>query len=156
VRGVLRAGGIAEFDAAVQVKRYKKNVQAPTVCELRGWLVVHEQGIIITTSAFSKGAQAEAVEPGKTRISLIGCEQLLELLIQYGIGVTEELHTVLALDEEWWGEVAGPGHRCRRLRHRQAPARRRSRSRCPCRRPCMGRRSRRSCSTLAGGCATRE
>jgi hypothetical protein len=43
----------------------------------------------------------------RARISLIDGEQLLELLIQYGIGVTEEQHTVLALDEEWWGEVAG-------------------------------------------------
>ena len=107
VRGVLRAGGITEFDAAVQVKRWKKNIQAPTVRELRGSLVVHEQGIMITTSGFSKGAQAEAIEPGKARVSLIDGEQLLELLIQYGIGVTEEQHTLLALDEEWWGEVAG-------------------------------------------------
>ena len=68
---------------------------------------MHEQGIIITTGEFSKGAQKEAIEPGKTRISLIDGEQLLELLIQYGIGVTQEQHTVLALDEEWWGEVAG-------------------------------------------------
>ena len=107
VRGVLRAGGITEFNAAVQVKRWKKNVQAPTVRELRGSLVVHEQGIIITTSGFSKGAQKEAVEPGKTRISLIDGKRLLELLIEHGIGVTQEQHTVLALDEEWWGEVAG-------------------------------------------------
>jgi restriction system protein len=107
VRGVLRAGGITEFSAAVQVKRWKRNVQAPTVRELRGSLTVHEQGIIITTSGFSRGAQEEAIEPGKTRISLIDGEELLELLIQHGIGVTQEPHTVLALDEEWWGEVAG-------------------------------------------------
>jgi restriction system protein len=50
VRGVLRAGGITEFNAAAQVKRWKKrNVGAPIVRELRGSLVVHEQGIIITT-----------------------------------------------------------------------------------------------------------
>jgi restriction system protein len=107
VRGILRAGGITELNAAVQVKRWKRNIQAPTVRELRGSLVVHEQGIIIATSGFSRGAQAEAVEPGKTRIRLIDGEQLLELLIQHGIGVTQEQHTVLALDEEWWGEVAG-------------------------------------------------
>ena len=93
----------------MQVKRWKKrNVGAPIVRELRGSLVVHEQGIIIiTTSGFSKGAQAEAVGAGKTRISLIDGEELLGLLIQHGIGVTQEQHTVLALDDEWWGEVAG-------------------------------------------------
>jgi restriction system protein len=107
VRGVLHAGGITEFSAAVQVKRWKTNVRAPIVRELRGSLTVHEQGIVITTSGFSKGARQEAEETGKARISLIDGEQLLELLIEHGIGVTQEPYTVLALDEEWWGEVAG-------------------------------------------------
>jgi hypothetical protein len=31
----------------------------------------------------------------------------LELLIQHGIGVTQEQHTLLSLDEEWWGELTG-------------------------------------------------
>ena len=54
VRGVLRAGGITEVNAAVQVKRWKRNVQSHTVRDLRGSLKVHEQGIIITTSGFSR------------------------------------------------------------------------------------------------------
>jgi hypothetical protein len=106
VRGVLRAGGIAEVNAAVQVKRWKRNVQSRTVRDLRGSLKVHEQGIVITTSDFSSGAHKEAQEAGKTRISLINGERLLDLLIEHGIGVTQEQHTLLSLDEEWWGEVA--------------------------------------------------
>jgi restriction system protein len=110
VRGVVRAGGITEVNAAVQVKKWKKrNIQAPTVRDLRGSLKVHEQGIIITTSDFSSGARREAEEVGKTRISLVNCEELLDLLILHGIGVTQEQHTLLSLDEEWWGEVAGEG-----------------------------------------------
>jgi restriction system protein len=107
VRGVLRAGGVTDVNAAVQVKRCKRNVQAPTVRDLRGSLIVHEQGILITTSDFSSGARREASEPGKTRISLLDGEQLLDLLIRHGIGVTQEQHTLLSLDEEWWGELAG-------------------------------------------------
>jgi restriction system protein len=107
VRGVLNAGGITEVNAAVQAKRWKRNVQVRTVRELRGSLTAHEQGIIITTSDFSSGARKEAEEQGKTRISLINCEQLLELLIDHGIGVTQEQHTLLSLDEEWWGELTG-------------------------------------------------
>jgi restriction system protein len=107
VRGVLRAGGVTDVNAAVQVKRWKRNVQAPTVRDLRGSLIVHEQGILVTTSDFSSGARKEAAEPGKTRISLVDGEQLLDLLIQHGIGVTQEQHTLLSLDEEWWGELAG-------------------------------------------------
>jgi restriction system protein len=107
VRGVLNAGDIAEVNAAVQAKRWKRNIQAPVVQALRGSLVVHEQGIIITTSQFSTGAVAEAQAPGKVRISLIDGEKLLELLIEHRIGVTAEQHTVYSLDEEWWGDIIG-------------------------------------------------
>jgi hypothetical protein len=106
VRGVLNAASITEVNAAVQAKRWKHNVQSPVVQALRGSLVVHEQGIIITTSKFSKGAEAEAQAPGKVRISLIDGEKLLDLLIEYRIGVTAEEHTVYSLDKEWWGDVA--------------------------------------------------
>lgn len=105
VRGVLNAGDITEVNAAVQVKRWKSNIQAPTVQALRGSLVVHEQGIIITTSKFSKGAQQEAQAPGKARISLIDGDKLLDLLFQYKIGITAEQHTVYSMDEEWWDAI---------------------------------------------------
>lgn len=107
VRGVLNAGGIARINAAVQVKRWKKNVQATTVQAVRGSLTTHEQGIIITSSDFSKGARQEANVANKTPINLVNGEELLELLIAYGIGVNKEQHTVLSLDEEWWGELIG-------------------------------------------------
>jgi restriction system protein len=106
VRGVLYAGGVTEVNAAVQAKRWKYNVQAPVVQALRGSLVVHEQGMIITTSAFSPGAEKEARAPGKVRISLVDGEKLLDLLIKHGIGVIAEQHTVYSLDEDWWGDAA--------------------------------------------------
>ena len=40
---------------AVQVKRWKNNVQAPTVQQVRGALGAREQGLIIATSNFSSG-----------------------------------------------------------------------------------------------------
>ncbi|HEX9926152.1 MAG TPA: restriction endonuclease [Anaerolineae bacterium] len=107
VRGVLNAADVTEVNAAVQAKRWKRNVQAPVVQGLRGSLTVHEQGIIITTSQFSKGAITEARAPGKVPISLIDGDKLLTLLIEHRIGVTAEQHTVYSLDEEWWGDVAG-------------------------------------------------
>jgi len=109
VRGVLRASGITEVNAAVQVKRWKRNVQAGAVRALRGSLTVHQQGIFITTSDYSKGTQKEAQEQGKTPISLVNGDQLLGLLIKHGIGVSEQQHLLLSLDEEWWGEVLGEG-----------------------------------------------
>lgn len=109
VRGVLKAGAIAEVNVAVQVKRWKHNVQAPTVQALRGSLAVDEQGVIITTSDFATGAKREAQASAKTRISLINGEQLLDLLIQHQLGIKTETYTILSLDEEWWDDIAGLG-----------------------------------------------
>jgi len=39
---------------AGQVKRWKRNVQAPMVRQVRGSLGTHEQGLIITTSASAR------------------------------------------------------------------------------------------------------
>jgi restriction system protein len=107
VRGDLIAGGITQIRAAVQAKKWKHNVQATTVREVRGSLTSREQGIIITTSDFSRGAREEASAVGKTPVSLVNGQMLLELLIVHEIGVTKHQHTVLSLDEEWWGEVTG-------------------------------------------------
>ena len=107
VRGVLRAAGITEIKAAVQAKRWKANVGSPVIAALRGSTTVDEQGIIITTSDFSKGARVAAEAVGMKPISLISGDRLVELLIDNGIGVTAEQHTLLSVDDEWWGEVAG-------------------------------------------------
>ncbi len=106
VRGLLKAGGVADVNVAVQAKRWKRNVQAQTVQNLRGSLRVHEHGIVITTSGFSPGAEREAQEQGKTRIGLIDGNQLIDLLIRHEIGITSEVQTLHSLDDEWWGEIA--------------------------------------------------
>ncbi len=107
VRGVLNAAGITKINAAVQAKRWKANIQAPAIQALRGSLTVHQQGIFMTTSKFSKGAIAEAEAMGKTPISLIDGDRLVELLIEHEIGVVTERHAIYSLDVEWWGDVAG-------------------------------------------------
>ena len=105
VVGVYRAAGLTEVNVAVQAKRWKGNVQAPTVTQLRGSLQVHQQGIVITTSDFSSGARKEAIALNKTHITLINGEQLIDMLIRHRVGVVERSLTVNALDEEWWGEL---------------------------------------------------
>jgi restriction system protein len=107
VTGVYRAAGLTGVSAAVQAKKWKNNIQAPTVTSLRGSLQVHQQGIIITTSDFSKGARTEATAPNKTHIGLINGEELVGLLIRHKVGVRERSLPVLSLDEEYWGELVG-------------------------------------------------
>ncbi|XOB98385.1 restriction endonuclease [Deinococcota bacterium DY0809b] len=105
VVGVFRAAGLTEMNVAVQVKRWKQNVGAPVVTQLRGSLQVHQQGIVITTSNFTNGARQEALSPNKARIGLIDGEELVDLLIKHQVGVASKDLKVIGLDEEWWGEM---------------------------------------------------
>ena len=112
VAGVLRAAGLTDVNAAVQVKRWKKNVGAPTVTQLRGSLQVYQQGIIISTSDFTNSARLEAAAPGKSRISLINGHDLLDLLFKHKVGVQERTFTAMSVDEDWWGGLLVPVAEC--------------------------------------------
>lgn len=100
IRANLAAGGITNTRTAIQVKRWKNNVGSRTVQELRGSLRTHEQGLIITTSDFGRGARVEASDPEKVPITLVNGEQLVELLLRNQIGVTQQRLTVFSIDEE--------------------------------------------------------
>ena len=60
VRAILVVGDVIRIRMAVQAKRWEGNVQAPVVQQVRGSLGTHDQGLIITTSDFSRGARGEA------------------------------------------------------------------------------------------------
>lgn len=98
VRGTLVVGDAVRIQMAVQAKRWRANVQAPVVREVRGSLGVHEQGLIITTSDFGPGARAEAGAAAKTPVGLMNGEQFVKLLIEHDILVRRETHDVLELD----------------------------------------------------------
>ncbi|MCK9522856.1 MAG: HTH domain-containing protein [Proteobacteria bacterium] len=102
VRGILVVGDEIRIKMAVQAKKWKikNNVHAPVVQQVRGSLGVHEQGLIITTSDFSKGAIVEARQPDKTPIALINGEQLVTLLMEHGIGVHRSTPDLFEIDED--------------------------------------------------------
>jgi len=107
VRGVLNAENLSRINVAVQAKRWKRNVGPKVVRELRGSLKVHEHGIVITPSDFTRTAVAEAEESGKSHISLINGDRLVDLLIEHQVGVVKEEYVVPVLDEEYWSEILG-------------------------------------------------
>ncbi len=84
---------------AVQVKRWKRNVQAPVVQQVRGSQGAHEQGLIITTSDFSSGARKEAARPDAVPVGLMNGEQLVLLLAEHGIGISRQSHDLFKLEE---------------------------------------------------------
>ena len=102
--------GILQLRTAVQVKRMKGNVQRPVVSQLRGDMALLDvdQGMIITTGGFSRGAKDVARIRNVTPITLIDGDRLADLLIECEIGVRRDSVEVVTLDEEslLGGEVA--------------------------------------------------
>lgn len=99
VRGILVVGEVIRTRMAVQVKRWKQNVQAPTVQQVRGSLGTHDQGLIITTSDFSSGAKQEAERANAIPVALMGGWQLVRLLSEHNIGIRRAKYDLLQLDE---------------------------------------------------------
>jgi restriction system protein len=100
VRGTLVVGDVIRTQMAVQVKRWKNRVQAPTVQQVRGSLGAHDQGLIITTSDFSAGARQEAARADRTPVALMSGDELVALLVEHQIGVRRAPHDLLELQEE--------------------------------------------------------
>jgi len=99
VRGTLVVGDVIRTRMAVQVKRWRNNVQAPTVQQVRGALGAHEQGLIITTSNFSSGARHEAERANAVPVGLMNGEQLVALLVEHDIGVHRTSHYLIELGQ---------------------------------------------------------
>lgn len=100
VRGVLVVGDVIKTKMAIQAKKWKANVQAPIVQQVRGSLSAHEHGLIITTSDFSSGAYEEAQQPEKIPVALMGGKQLVNLLIENDIGISRESHDIIYLQND--------------------------------------------------------
>jgi restriction system protein len=102
VRGTMVTGDVIRTRMAVQVKRWKLklNVQAPTIQQVRGSLGAHEQGMIITTSDFSKGAREEAERSGATPVGLMNGQQLVKLLVENEIGARLTPYNLIQLVED--------------------------------------------------------
>ncbi|MGC8634755.1 MAG: restriction endonuclease [Candidatus Limnocylindrales bacterium] len=103
VYGTLVIGGVMRTRMAVQAKRWRRNVQAPTVQLLRGALGAHDQGMIVTTSDFSSGAREEASRVDRISVALMNGADLVSLLVEHQIGVRRTAADLLEL-----GELPGP------------------------------------------------
>lgn len=97
VRGTLVVGDVIRTRMAVQVKKWKPNVQAHIVQQVRGSLGTHEQGLIITTSDFSSGAREEAERANAVPVALMNGDQLVALLVENNIGIHRNSYDLLEL-----------------------------------------------------------
>lgn len=93
--------GISRVREVIQVKRQQSNVGRGILDSLRGALHRFDavRATIITTSGFSSGAKDAAFEKGVAPITLIDGDRLLDLMIEYEIGVSPQKYSVLEFDE---------------------------------------------------------
>jgi restriction system protein len=106
VRAILVIGGLSRVTMAVQVKRWRRSVPIEVVRELRGALSVHEQGLIVTTSKFTRDATAEATATGRAPIELVNGDTLIDLLTEHQLGLVKREVALFDIDEELFsGEV---------------------------------------------------
>lgn len=84
--------GISSIREVVQVKRHSGSINRTVLDMLRGSLHRFNafRGTIISTGSFSAGAKSAALEMGAAPITLIDGKKLLDLLIEYGIGVSKK------------------------------------------------------------------
>jgi restriction system protein len=88
IEGHLRVNSIVSFRVGVQCKLYAENPVTPRqVREFQGALGPFDRGIFMTTTVFSDQAQDQATSPGYKPIDLIDGERLIELLMEYRLGM---------------------------------------------------------------------
>lgn len=115
VTGTMGDGGIdgectipfLQIKCAFQAKRYAPTnaVGSPAMRNFKGGVVGrYDRGIFITTSNFSSGAIEEAGQPGVTIITING-DQLVDLLIDKGLGIKTIPVVRHDLDEEFFDKL---------------------------------------------------
>jgi restriction system protein len=93
IRGELVTAGVIRMPIAIQVKRLQSAVSSDDIQKLRGALDQNkdEHGVFVTTGTFSKPAEDEAKVSNRAAIDLIDGKQLVNLLVEYKIGVKEHI-----------------------------------------------------------------
>lgn len=105
-KGVLRLGGLINFQVVFQSKRYAGTVSAGIVRDFRGAMIGRaDKGLIISTGTFSRDARAEAVRDGAPAIDLVDGQELAELLKKYTLGVKTVMVEKVEVDREWFKDL---------------------------------------------------
>jgi restriction system protein len=91
IDGIIKEDRLGLDFVAVQAKRWDHSVGREVVQAFAGSLMGHgaSKGVLITTSSFTSGANDYAQRISANKIVLIDGEQLAELMLDYGIGVTD-------------------------------------------------------------------
>jgi len=106
IDGIIKEDRLGLDVVYIQAKRWEGTVGRPVVQAFAGSLEGQRarKGVLITTSQFSKEA-LDYVRVIEKRIVLVDGEQLAQLMIDFGIGVTEiATYTVKKVDSDFFSE----------------------------------------------------
>ena len=106
IDGIIKEDALGLDAVYIQAKRWDGTVGRPTVQAFAGSLegARARKGVLLTTSSFSADAH-DYVAKIEKRIVLIDGNQLTNLLVQHGVGVTERaMYPVYRLDEDYFGQ----------------------------------------------------
>jgi restriction system protein len=104
IDGVIKEDRLGLDMVYVQAKRYQGEIGPAAIREFVGSLSEHKatKGVFITCGGFTSGAR-EAAARAHFRIVLIDGEQLVEYMIDHGVGVTDyKTYTVKKLDSDYF------------------------------------------------------
>ncbi len=106
IDGIIKADKLGLDYVYIQAKRWDRTVGRPEVQGFAGSLEEQKarKGVMITTSQFSQDAH-RFVDRIEKKIVLIDGEMLMQLMIDYNVGVAEEqTYTVKKVDLDYFGE----------------------------------------------------
>jgi restriction system protein len=102
-KGVLRLGGLINFQIVFQCKRYAGTVSSGTIRDFRGAMIGRaDKGLIISTGTFSRDARSEAVRDGAPAIDLVDGQELADLLKRYELGVQTLMVEKVEVNATWF------------------------------------------------------
>jgi restriction system protein len=109
VDGVINQDRLGLDQIYVQAKRYKQgsNVDSHAIRDFNTAVQANQasRGVFITTSKFTQDALETKKTLMHTRIILIDGEQLTDLMLDYGVGVTlDKTYSVFKIDENFFDE----------------------------------------------------
>jgi restriction system protein len=106
IDGVIKEDRLGLESIYVQAKRWEASVGRPTIQQFAGALAGHHarKGVVLTTSSFTQDAVNYA-KTLQTTIVLIDGEQLADLMIEFGVGVSDvQTIRLKKVDEDYFAE----------------------------------------------------